>query len=67
MTTEQKLKHIDLHVGRDGAWVQSGRVMARAAVLEELIQLKLENREMTREAALEWALELRRLYEPETV
>lgn len=38
--------------------------MVEADKLEELIQLKLENPGMTREAALEWALEMRRLYAP---
>ena len=49
---------------RDSAWEQSGAVMAEADKLEELVQLKLENPGMTREAALEWALEMRRLYSP---
>jgi hypothetical protein len=44
------------------AWVQSGKVMAEADQLEELIQLKMENPGITREAAMEWALEMRRLY-----
>ena len=39
-------------------------VMAEADKLEELIQLRLENPGMTREAALEWAMEMRRLYSP---
>lgn len=46
------------------AWARTGVVMAEADKLEELIQLKLQNPGMTREAALEWALEMRRLYSP---
>ena len=46
------------------AWDDSGKVMAEADTLEELIQLKLENPGMTRAAALEWALEMRRMYQP---
>jgi hypothetical protein len=45
-------------------WQQSGRVMADADVLEELIQLKLENPSTTREQALAWALEMKALYSP---
>ncbi len=45
-------------------WAANGAVMAEADQLEELIQLKLENPGMTREAALEWAMEMKRIYKP---
>lgn len=38
--------------------------MAEAEVLEQLIQLKLENPNTTRESALKWALEMREIYQP---
>lgn len=44
------------------AWEESGIVMAEAELLEQLIQLKLENPNTTREDALKWALEIRKIY-----
>ena len=46
------------------AWEDSGIIMAEAEVLEQLIQLKLENPNTTRESALKWALEMREIYQP---
>jgi hypothetical protein len=48
------------------AWEKAVKVLAEADKLEELIQLKLETPGVTREAALEWALEMRRMYAPKT-
>lgn len=48
------------------AWTQSGGVMCEAELLEELIQLRLERPGETREAALQWALDMRRHYTPNT-
>ena len=48
------------------AWTESGDVMREADLLEELIQLRLERPGETREAALQWALDMRRRYTPNT-
>jgi hypothetical protein len=49
----------------DTPWNQSGRVIAEADTLEELIRLRMERPGVTREQALEWALAMRAIYGPE--
>jgi hypothetical protein len=46
------------------AWQQSGDVMREVDLLEELIQLRLERPGETRESALQWAMDMRRVYAP---
>ena len=58
MTTEQKLKHIDLHVGEDGAWVELKTESGKSFCFQPMQEFRPESH--WRKYVLEWASEVQR-------
>lgn len=58
MTTEQKLKHIDLHVGQDGAWVELKTESGKSFCFQPMQEFGPESH--WRKYVLEWASEMQR-------
>lgn len=56
MTTEQKLKHLNLHVGEDGAWVELKTKSGKSFCFQPMQEFGSESH--WRQCVLEWAREV---------